>query len=366
MKGASILKQTAANIDKESVGWNLSWQPDSCCNHFTRDAILACAPPTSGVYGLFNFDCQVFIGESANIQQALLCHESETDFQSRHLQPTGFTFETCPLELCKPKLAELIAKFRPVLQTAAAQTTELWPPSKAHLVSPAGDRDLALETFSANQEFPAHELDKRPNGRRRFQFARKQSAALAAIFVASIVVVIFYLGMPADYAIQKRANGANPTSGQAELGSRPQNVSPIKSAGSLTNQSADTTPAKPNLHASASTRKTSVRFDTKSIPAADRANKAKTSPMAHSANSANSNKKWSVQIAAAPAKDVADSLVEQLKAKGYDGYSVQAEVKGQTYYRVRVGHFASREKAEALRQSLARQEGYQDAYLTGD
>jgi len=59
-------------------------------------------------------------------------------------------------------------------------------------------------------------------------------------------------------------------------------------------------------------------------------------------------------------------LVQQLKAKGYDGYMVQAEVKGQIYYRVRVGHFDAREQAEAVRQSLAHQEGYRDAYLTGD
>ena len=45
---------------------------------------------------------------------------------------------------------------------------------------------------------------------------------------------------------------------------------------------------------------------------------------------------------------------------------VKAEVKGQTYYRVRVGHFDAREEAESVRQSLARQESYRDAYLTGD
>jgi cell division septation protein DedD len=73
-----------------------------------------------------------------------------------------------------------------------------------------------------------------------------------------------------------------------------------------------------------------------------------------------------VQIAAVPTKDIADTLVQQLKAKGYDGYSVEVEVKGQTYYRVRIGLFDAREKAEAVRQSLAGQEGYRDAYLTGD
>ena len=88
--------------------------------------------------------------------------------------------------------------------------------------------------------------------------------------------------------------------------------------------------------------------------------------MAHASGSANLSKEWSVQISAAPAKDIADSLIQRLQAKGYDGYMVQAEVKGQTYFRVRVGHFDTREQAESVRQSLVRQEGYLDAYLTGD
>ena len=78
------------------------------------------------------------------------------------------------------------------------------------------------------------------------------------------------------------------------------------------------------------------------------------------------SKKWSVQISAVPGKAVADTLLERLKAGGYDSYVVKAEVKGQTYYRVRVGHFDAREEAESVRQSLARQESYRDAYLTGD
>jgi cell division septation protein DedD len=364
MKGASILKQNAANIENESVSWNLSWQPDGHCNSFTRESILACAPPTSGVYGLFNFDCQIFIGEAANIQEALLRHQSETDFQSRQMQPTGFTFEPCPLERCKPKVAELIAKYRPVLQTAA-ESMEPWPPSKAHIVTPASQNGLALETFSNYQEFPAKELEEPPKVRRAFRFTRKLGVALAAIFVAS-AVVIFYLGRPVDHAIQKRTVGTNANSGQTDLGLRSQNVPSKNSGGGLTNHDTDPTPAKRDADASSSNRKIPVRFDTKSNQAADQARIQKTTTLMTPSESANSSKKWSVQIAAAPAKDIADSLVEQLKAKGYDGYSVQAEVKGQTYYRVRVGHFDAREKAEALRQSLARQEGYRDAYLTSD
>jgi cell division septation protein DedD len=59
-------------------------------------------------------------------------------------------------------------------------------------------------------------------------------------------------------------------------------------------------------------------------------------------------------------------MIQRLKAQGYDGYVVQADVKGQTYYRVRVGRFGAREQAETVRQSLAHQQGYKDAYLTGD
>jgi cell division protein FtsN len=45
---------------------------------------------------------------------------------------------------------------------------------------------------------------------------------------------------------------------------------------------------------------------------------------------------------------------------------VQAEAKGQTFYRVRVGRFATREEAELVRESLALHDGYRDAFLTGD
>jgi cell division septation protein DedD len=359
-----IVKPTA-DIDKEVMRWSLSWHPEGRCDNFTKEAILACVPPTSGVYGLFNFDCQVFIGESADIQEALLRHVNETDFQSRHLRATGFTFEPCAAELRKPKAAELIARFRPVLQTEAA-LSENSSRSNGPKVSEVGLDGQELQTYADDHEFPVNEREKRPKVRRRFHFKRTQGVALSAMFVAS-ALVIFYLGMPADYAIQRRANGANPTSTQTEMGRRPQNVSSIDTANGLANESAEITPAKPDVHASASTLNTAMRFATKSTPAADWANiQAKTIPMAHSANNANLSKKWSVQISAAPAKDIADTLVQRLKAKGYDGYLVQAEVKGQTYYRVRVGHFDSREKAESARQSLALQEGYRDAYLTGD
>jgi cell division septation protein DedD len=323
------------------VRWSLSWEPDGRSDSFTREAILACAPPTSGVYGLFNFDCQVFIGESANIQEALLRHESEGDFQSEHLRPTGFTFEPCPAELRAAIAAELIARFRPMLQTEAA-LIEAGSASNGSMASKAGLDGLVLETASDRQEFQVDEREKHPEIQRRFHVNRMRGTMLAALFAASAVVI--YLGLFTNKNIQERANGASEkplapisitqpsASGRAGIGSGPQNVS--GTADELENQSAAPIPAKLGVHNSQSTDDVS--------------------------------KKWSVQISAVPGKAVADTLMERLKASGYDSYVVTAEVRGQTYYRVRVGHFDAREGAESVRQSLARQEGYRDAYLTGD
>src|SRR6516162_4652652 len=230
-----ILNPTAANIDKEAVRWSLSWLPDGRCDSFTKGAILLFAPPTSGVYGLFNFDCQVFIGESANIQEALLRHESETDFQSQHLQPTGFTFEPCAAELRKAKADELIARFHPVLQTEAA-LTETWSAPNGPGVSEPGLGGQE-EIYSDHQEFPLHEREKQSKVRRHFYFKRTHGAASAAMFVAS-VIVIFYLETPASKNIQKQVNEMGekppertsltqlPTGGQTEVSLR-QNVSSI-------------------------------------------------------------------------------------------------------------------------------------------
>ena len=331
------MKPTVASIDKEAVCWSLAKHPDDSCGSFTREAILACAPPTSGVYGLFNLDCQILIGESANIQKTLLHHESETDFQSRHLRPTGFTFEPCAAELRKTKADELIARFLPMLQSEAA-LSETWSLSNAPMMSEAGLGGQEVETYAYHQEFPFHERERRRTVRRRYYFTHRQGAALATMFVAS-AAVIFYLGTIAGKNIQKRVNGAG---------------------------------GKPDVHASASISNRPLRIAAIRPLAAETADvqavlaPAKTNPIVHSVESADLSKKWSVQVSATPAKDIADSLVQNLKASGHDGYVVEAEVKGQTYYRVRVGHFAARDQAESVRQSLVHQEEYRDAYITGD
>ena len=61
-----------------------------------------------------------FLSGNRNIREALLRHESETDFKSHGLKPTGFTFELCGAESRKLWADELILRFQPVLQKEAA------------------------------------------------------------------------------------------------------------------------------------------------------------------------------------------------------------------------------------------------------
>jgi cell division septation protein DedD len=345
------LKRTPNSIDKEELARNLSWRR---CNSFTRESILTYAPPSSGVYGLVNFNRQIFIGESENIRQALLRHESETDFQSQRLKPTGFTFELCAAGVRKLWAAELIKEFQPLLQKEAA-LTEPRSPSNGHMLSETDQDGWTLGTDAGHQEFPVHESEERPKLRRSFQIKRTQAVGLVSIFVA---VIILYLGLPADYAVQKRANSMNPASSQAAIILKPQNASSTKPADRPVDEKPVAGAPNLNLYGSPSA-KTGAAIQ-------PNLESGKIAAVAHSAASAGLGKKWSVQISAAPAKNVADKLVQQLKAKGYDGYVVEVNVRGQTYYRVRVGRFSKREEAESMRQSLALHEGYEKAFLAGD
>ena len=155
------------------------------------------------------------------------------------------------------------------------------------------------------------------------------------------------LTMPADYA-----NSVNTTSN-----STPQNAPAIQESESPGLQSAATRPTKPELRRATAT-------DRVKVP-------AKLDPIARPLiirppQSGKLNKTWSVQVSATPAKEIANGLAQQLKSEGYSVYIIQAEVKGQTYHRVRIGPFSAREQAESVRQSLARHESYRDAFLATD
>lgn len=355
---------TAANIAEDSTSSNLAWCTEGRSDFFTREAILGCAPSTSGVYGLFNSDCQLFIGESANIQEALLRHQNESEFHSRHLQPTGFTFEPCAEELRKSKAAEMIAKYRPVLQAEAAL-------SEVYLLSDdlvVDEPDVGDESLLAaeGEQFPDHEHDERPKARRSLPIKGMLTVVLVSALIAS-ALAIFYFGVPGDYRIHTQANGANLTLARAETGWQSQNTRSIDAANNTAIASAKTTPGKRATPVLTAPSGDAAGAAAKRTQGADEPTaQAKANPPAPNVDGVKTAKKWSVQISAAPAKDIANNLIERLKADGYDGYVVPAEVNGKTFFRVRVGPFDGREEAESARQSLAQQASYRDAYLTAD
>jgi len=66
---------------------------------------------------------------------------------------------------------------------------------------------------------------------------------------------------------------------------------------------------------------------------------------------------FSVQVAAVHARDEADRMLARLSQQGYKGYVVSGEGAAAGYYRVRVGAFADRQKAEEAARKIEADEG---------
>lgn len=73
---------------------------------------------------------------------------------------------------------------------------------------------------------------------------------------------------------------------------------------------------------------------------------------------------WTVQVNATTNVQQATELARSLRAKGYEAYTVQAPLHGQTWYRVRVGRFSTKEKAQELEARLKSREHLDSAYVT--
>ncbi len=356
----------------------MSWQPNGRYYTFSPEVIYTCVPPSSGVYGLFNVHYQLLIGEAENLQEVLLRQHNDCASLPRRHRPTGFAFQLSSPDVRKRKAGELIERFHPVRQTGFSLINADLPaadPAESEL--PLGELDASRVDL---EEFSMHEQESPPADRPGYFNERAQRTTLVALF-GVCMAGSFYLGMLTADNRQRQADrqSAEPlaTTQVAPSLAAPiivdaaeQNVVGSEMAGDL---SADIPGWMPrNMEAAAST----AGMD-QTLPAwvpgkptvgalAHHAGTtlAPISPASPPETKAAINKKWSVQIAAAPARDIADALAGRLKSDGYDSYVVQAQVKGETVYRVRVGSLDGQDQAESLRQSLADQEGFRDAFLT--
>ncbi len=72
---------------------------------------------------------------------------------------------------------------------------------------------------------------------------------------------------------------------------------------------------------------------------------------------------WAVQVSAFPDERISSNLVKRLASQGYDAYIVRANIKGQTWYRVRVGRLATREQAKELQETLKTNKDLTKAFI---
>ncbi len=80
---------------------------------FVSVTVQTYAPIASGVYGISNAREWIYIGESDDIQAALLTHlqEGDTALMKRH--PTGFVFEVCDRARRPARQDRLVLEYEP-------------------------------------------------------------------------------------------------------------------------------------------------------------------------------------------------------------------------------------------------------------
>ena len=76
------------------------------------------APVASGVYGISNAREWIYIGETDNIQGALLHHLQDPGASLMKRQPTGFVFEICDEGRRSARQDRLVLEYEPVCNRA--------------------------------------------------------------------------------------------------------------------------------------------------------------------------------------------------------------------------------------------------------
>jgi hypothetical protein len=89
---------------------------------FTTFAIRNYAPASSGVYGLSNSKQWLYIGESDNIQAALLALLSDSESELMKLEPKGFVLETCDRARRMSRQERLVGEYKPICNERFAES----------------------------------------------------------------------------------------------------------------------------------------------------------------------------------------------------------------------------------------------------
>lgn len=80
----------------------------------------------------------------------------------------------------------------------------------------------------------------------------------------------------------------------------------------------------------------------------------------------NTGGEWSVQVSATRDPRTAQGIMKKLKERGYTAYVRETKRQGATFYRVRVGHYASLEEANKVVSRLRKEPGVPEAFVASD
>jgi cell division septation protein DedD len=102
------------------------------------------------------------------------------------------------------------------------------------------------------------------------------------------------------------------------------------------------------------------------IPFPTAASKGERTPAAPSTPRSSAKGEWSVQVSATRDPRTADTVLRRLQTKGYDAFVLKIRRRGETFYRVRVGHYVSLEEAQQVVSRLRREPGVPEAFVASD
>lgn len=362
----------------------MTWRANGNYYTFKQETIELYAPSASGVYGLYNMRHQILIENSANIRNALLCHLSETHFRFRRFTPTGFIFEVVPPEARELRTQELIREYEPILQTnGSIGLTALWRSWMAPRAL-AFYPQLAAAKMAVAESCKPRAIHNEEKRLRRSHLDRERFAIIAVRFGA-ILLAVGLMTLASHF--KNASNVAREISsfmGNSILHLKGSAyIAGLISPGSLASPKPlreETKAFGPNTHVQiphqaeigndqpkpeifvTSDAVTSKNSMSRENQMAFLATEEKT---AHEPRVERTNS-WTVQAMATPNKSIASHWVDRLKAKGYQAFVVKADIKGQTWYRVRTGNFSTLQEAESLRTALKSTEGFHDAFVAAN
>ena len=362
------------------------WQPQGNVHSLSGFAITQLVPKVSGVYGLHNQHQQLFIGEAADLREALLLHWHESDKLFRGQQPTHFSFEICDAEVRAQRAQSLIASHQPAIQALQLLTLADRTNAKPKRRSILRFNNDAGETLVAPQ-WPQAQISHDASPPRQY-FSRGQLATVLALFMVTAGLAGF-LGYVSGQKIRTHrlaamelaraprpvlaymtaeaslaSDGDGPVLSRDASGADPKPIAtaaqPASEATAQPVQIASAAPTSGEASAAIRKQPTAVAPVSRPQPAAPESKEASVPAVSPEASSNN----WSVQVGATQEQKAAQQLLDRLKSKGFDAYIVEADLDSGRWYRLRVGRFATQQEAETNRQALQSKENLRNAFVT--